>query len=415
MPTRACASVGVSSVPEVPGRPRDLVVVTETWPPEVNGVAMTLERLVVGLRQRGHRVRVVRPRQAGEARGSESLLDDETLVPGCPIPGYRGLRFGLPAARRLRAAWRADPPDAVHLVTEGPLGHSALRAARALGLPVLAGFHTDFETYARHYRLAWLAPLVEAILRRFHNRCDLNLIPTRALAEHLAGRGFVNLGLLARGVDTRLFHPARRSPELRAAWGAGPEDPVLMHVGRVAPEKDLDRVVEAFRAVRARRPRARLVFVGDGPSRARLERAYPDITFAGVQRGEDLASHYASADLFVFASLSETFGNVVTEAMASGLPILAFDHAAVHEHVVDRVHGRRVPVTGDRAGDTAAFVQAAVELAEGFRAQPRRREAMGEQARARAEELDWGAVVTRLEQYVEELLETRGAPAATNG
>ncbi|WP_019584139.1 glycosyltransferase family 1 protein [Thioalkalivibrio sp. ALE16] len=393
-----------------------LALVTETWPPEVNGVAHTLARLVEGMRERGHRVQVARPRQPGEVArpcgaGDESVACDHLLA-GLPLPGYSGLRMGLPARRRLQALWSEDRPDAVYIATEGPLGHAALRAARRLGIPVASGFHTHFDGYARYYGVGWLTPLVRAVLRRFHNRCDVTLAPTGALAHTLAAQGFQRVRVMARGVDTRRFTPARRSSRLRQQWGAATATPVVLYVGRLAPEKNLALVVDAFRAIQAARPDARLVVVGDGPSRTELERANPDAIFTGQQVGQALAQHYASADLFLFPSTSETFGNVVIEAMASGLPVLAFDSAAAHEHVTSGVSGARVPLTGTASEDAAAFVGAAGALAQ----DPEAWREMGRQARAHARGLDWVEVVAEFEsQCLGILKEGRDASPAMDG
>lgn len=337
----------------------DVALVTETYSPEVNGVAMTLGRLVSGLEQRGHRVRIVRPRQAHERSGP--LADGHLLTPGLPIPRYPELRFGLPAGTALRAAWRERRPDVVHIATEGPLGFSALAAARRLDIPVLSTFHTNFHAYSRHYGAGWLKRSIERYLRWFHNRTAATLVPTRELADELAALGFRAVGVLSRGVDTALFNPARRSDALRAAWGAGPEDPVCLVVGRLAPEKNLELAFAAFAALRTDQPRTRMVCVGDGPLAEALAHRHPETHFTGVRRGEDLAAHYASADLFLFPSLTETFGNVVGEALASGLPVIAFDHAAAGDLIGNGYNGLLAA-----PGDRTAFIAAARRLAAGL-------------------------------------------------
>jgi glycosyltransferase involved in cell wall biosynthesis len=329
--------------------------VTETYPPDVNGVALTVQSLEHGLRSLGHRVGLVRPEHAEECTRA---LGDVLLVESAPIPRYPGLRFGLPAGRRLTARWRAQRPDAIYVATEGPLGWSALRAARRLGIPAATGFHTRFDDYMGQYGAGFLSPWVFAWLRRFHNRGCATLVPTRELQAQLAGQGFRHVQRLGRAVDTRQFHPGWRDDALRSAWGLGANDLALLYVGRLAVEKNLPLLVRAFRAVQAREPAARLVVVGDGPERASLHALAPDAVFAGMQRGEALARHYASADLFVFPSRSETFGNVVLEAMASGLATVAFDYGAAREHVVDGVHGAAVPFA-----DEAAFIEATVRTA----------------------------------------------------
>lgn len=329
-------------------------IVTETYPPEINGVALTVQGLEQGLRERGHAVELVRPRQAGDpARGPAQ----ELLVPGLPLPRYPGLRFGLPCAGRLRAAWTRQRPDAIYVATEGPLGWSALRAARRLGIPAATGFHTRFDEYMRDYGAPWLGGVALDWMRRFHNGADATLVPTRELAEFLRARRFEDVVRLPRAVDTALFAPHRRSAALRREWGLGEDGLAAIYVGRIAPEKNLELAVRAFRALQAQRPQARFVWVGDGPSRERLQRDNPDFVFCGLQRGPALASHFASGDLFLFPSHSETFGNVTLEAMASGVPTVAFDYGAAHEHLRDGLDGAAIA-----DGDDAGFVAAAVRI-----------------------------------------------------
>jgi len=333
-------------------------IVTETYPPEVNGVALTVQGLEQQLRALGHRVDVVRPRQ----RGDTGPATHELLVRGIALPRYAGLQFGLPARRQLLDRWRREPPDALYVATEGPLGGSALAAARRLGIPVATGFHTRFDRYMRDYGLRWLAPLALAWMRRFHNRAGATLVPTRELAGWLAAHGFTSVRRLPRGVDTQLFHPCQCDPALRAAWGVATNGLAVVHVGRIAAEKNLDLLVRAFRRVQAARPDARLVWIGDGPLRPALEARHPDFVFCGVRRDEALARHFASGDLFLFPSRSETFGNVTLEAMASGVPTVAFDYGAAREHLRDGVHGAAVPDGGGEA-DEQAFIAAATWIA----------------------------------------------------
>lgn len=333
-----------------------IALVTETFPPEVNGVAMTIGRMADGLRRRGHAVQIIRPRQAADQGGDGQ---GHVLCKGVPIPQYNDLRFGLPAKGALSRLWSHLRPDLVHVVTEGPLGWSAMSAARKLKLPVTSDFHTNFHNYTAHYGVGWLAKPIARYLRRFHNRGTMTFVPTQALRRDLEGDGYHNVEVVARGVDTTLFDPARRSAELRARWGAGEADPVALYVGRLAPEKNLPLVLKAFAAVRERHPRAKLVFVGDGPERARLAEAHPEHVFAGMRTGEDLAAHYASGDVFLFGSLTETFGNVTLEALASGLGVASYAAAAAAELIRDGANGMLAP-----AGDEAAFVAAACRLVE---------------------------------------------------
>ena len=364
--------------------PLRIAVVTETHPPEVNGVAMTVQRLINGMRARGHRITVVRPRQ----QPRETPLADEWLVGGLPLPGYPGLRFGLPARGYLQRGWSALRPDAIHVVTEGPLGWSAIQAARRLGIPVSSGYHTNFDRYSRHYGAGILKPVIGRWLRHFHRSADATLVPTPGLAHSLAAQGIAGVGVVGRGVDTELFSPMRRDNTLRARWGVASDGLVVMNVGRLAPEKNLALVETAFRHIGAQESKARMVWVGDGPARASLARAHPDHHFAGARYGADLATHYASADLFLFPSLTETYGNVTVEAMASGLAVLAYDCAAAALLIRNDENG--CTVTED---DASAYIQAACRLA----GDTDLRERIGEAARRSVLPLAWEAVIADFE------------------
>jgi glycosyltransferase involved in cell wall biosynthesis len=380
-----------------------LSVVTETWPPEINGVALTLSRLVQGLCARNHQVQLIRPRQAraDEARSDPGF--EEVLMRGMPIPRYPELKLGLPGKGALVRAWTLQRPDLVHIATEGPLGWSALQAARRLRLPVTSDFRTNFHAYSQHYGVGWLKTPIVAYLRKFHNLTRCTMVPTQALRAELQAIGFQNVQVVARGVDTQLFNPARRSTELRAQWGAGPDTLVMLSVGRMAPEKNLDMTLRAYEAMRATGADVRLVLVGDGPQRAALQQRCPDAVFAGMRRGDDLAAHYASADLFGFPSLTETFGNVTIEALASGLPVLAFDTAAAGEWVNHGHNGWLLPVD-----DAAGFVQQAALLAR----EPARVRSATAHASAQVARLDWQQIAQQVEDI---FLRTSGWTGGATG
>jgi glycosyltransferase involved in cell wall biosynthesis len=364
-----------------------LVLVTETYAPEINGVAMTLGRLVDGLAARGHHLTIIRPRQRHESprhTTTQRLACRHVRLPGFPMPGYPQLRIGFPARWRLQQLWSLNRPDLVHVATEGPLGASAITAARALGLPVTSSFHTNFDQYTRDYRLGWIKPVVAAWLRRVHNRTLRTFVPTRDIHARLAADGYGNLRILSRGVDTTLYAPAWRDEALRASWGAGPDDPVILHVGRMAAEKNYPLLFRAFDAVKTVAPRAKLVLVGDGPMLATYQRQRPDAIFTGFYTGTNLARHYASGDLYLHASCTETFGNVVTEALASALAVGAFDYAAAHEFVRDGDNGLVAPV-----GNEGAFIANAVRLAQDVILRAK----LATAGRATAERLSWDTVV----------------------
>jgi len=368
-----------------------LVLVTETYSPEINGVAMTLGHLVDGLARRGHRITVVRPRQRQESprySTTQRVGCRQVRLPGVPIPGYPQLRLGLPAGHRLRQLWSLSRPDLVHVATEGPLGASAITVARRFGIPVTSSFHTNFDQYTRDYRIGWLKPVVSAWLRHVHNRTLRTFVPTHDLMARLKTERYANLRMLSRGVDTALFNPSRRDESLRAAWGAAPGDPVVVHVGRMAAEKNYPLLFRAFDAIKAAEPRARLVLVGDGPLLSFYQRRRPDAVFTGFYTGPNLARLYASGDIYLHASVTETFGNVITEALGSGLALGAFDYAAAHEFVRNEETGLLAPV-----GDETSFIEQAVRLAGNAALRAR----LSAAAPAAVNNRSWDAIVDRFE------------------
>jgi len=371
------------------GRELDICLVTETFPPEINGVAMTLGRLVSALATR-HRVTVVRPRQDADAHGTQAIDHGtwrEELRPGFMI-AKAGFRFGWPSGGYFKESWIRRRPDVVHIATEGPLGWSALRAAEKMGLVISSSFHTNFHDYSRYYGIGALHGMVSRYLRSFHNRAARTLVPSRDLLNNLETQGYRNLAMFGRGVDTALFTPARRDAHLRQSWGAEEHTLVLLHVGRVAPEKNMPLAFEAYRRILAQRPDARLVVVGDGPLRVAYAAAQGRVRFCGALVGEALARAYASADLFLFPSLSETFGNVALEAMASGLPAVAFDYAAPNRHIRHAWNGWLAPY-----GDAATFLA----MAESAAASAKTLRIFGERARTSALDVPWATVFQQFE------------------
>jgi UDP-2,3-diacylglucosamine pyrophosphatase LpxH/glycosyltransferase involved in cell wall biosynthesis len=365
-------------------------IVTDTFAPDVNGVAMTLGRLCDGLRRRGHLVHVIRTGEAG-GRG-------ETVAASVPLPGYKEVRVGLPGSFKLRKRWTKRRPDAIYVATESPLGISALKTANALEIPVATGFHTNFHQYMEQYRLGGLQPAAMAYLKKVHSRANLTMAPTRDVVDMLLREGFQNVRLLGRGVDTELFHPAKRDTALRASWGARDGSPVAIIVGRIAAEKNLPFAMECFRKMRERLPDLACVVVGDGPLREKLQGEHSFVHFAGVQTGEDLARHYASADILLFPSETETFGNVLLEGMASGLVTVSHDYAASGRHVAHDRNGLKAA-----RGDRGAY------LGECFAALHRwNDDAFRSDARATTESLGWEQVVESFENHLQEACDSRG-------
>ena len=368
-------------------------IVTDTFAPDVNGVAMTLGRLTEGMKRRGHRLHVIHT--------GEFAKPGETCSASIPLPGYKEVRVGLPEPFKLRTRWLKKRPDAIYVATESPLGKSALKAANALGIPVATGFHTNFHQYMEQYRMGGLQPVAMAYLRRFHQRADCTLTPSQEVVDKLVAEGFHNVYLLGRGVDTELYHPEKRCEALRAKWAASPGAPVAVMVGRVAAEKNFDLAIKAFEQMRQAVPDMRCVVVGDGPLREKLAEKHPWVSFTGVQLGEDLAKHYASADVLLFPSETETFGNVLLEAMASGLATVSYDYAAAALHVREEENGLKAS-----KGDAGGFIKNAV-AALSFRPNHPLRVA----ARETAETLGWDQVVGEFEFRLSEIAGIKPAKA----
>jgi len=375
--------------------PLRIAVVTETWPPEVNGVALTLSKLVQQLSLKQHAIQLIRPRQDKLDTASDQMGWSELLMRGLPIPRYPQLKLGLPSKKALIRAWTHKRPDVVHIATEGPLGWSALQAARVLRLPVTSDFRTNFHSYSQHYGVGWLSKPIASYLRKFHNRTLFTMVPTHALKNQLQGAGFDNLQVVARGVDTQLFHPSKRSGTLREQWQADETTTVLLSVGRLASEKNLDLVVNTYHTLRQSGRRVQLVFAGDGPYRSKLQTQCPDAIFTGMCTQTHLAVVYASADLLLFPSLTETFGNVTIEAMASGLAVIAYCHAAAGDLITTGING----ITID-PGDEDAFTKAVITS---LRNQSLIRN-LGSLAIITAKQQSWDEIVRRTEFIWREII-----------
>ncbi len=373
-----------------------LAYITETYPPEINGVSLTVDRTVRHLRGRGHTVDLIRPDQdrAASARPSAPKNEPELLTRGWRLPMYPDVQIGWARVAVLRQRLRQHRSMLVHLATPGPLAWAALVAARSEGVPVSSDFRTNFHLYSQHYRLGWFSPLVLAGLRYFHNRTQRTFVPTRDLHARLDGDGFERVCLVGRGVDGEQFHPGKRCRHLRASWQARDDDVVLLYVGRLAAEKNVELALQAYETVRACNPRTQMVVVGDGPMRATLQARHPHARFIGMQIGGELARCYASADLFLFPSLTDTFGNVTLEALASGLPVAAFNTAAAAEYLPCSGAGVVVPV-----GDAQAYRSAVCSLAGDLPLLT----TMRAYARASASTACWSRVLGTFEEHLMEL------------
>ncbi|MFK5922834.1 MAG: glycosyltransferase family 1 protein [Verrucomicrobiota bacterium] len=329
-----------------------ITFVTDTYAPQPNGVAMTLQLLVKQLRKSGKQVDVIRP-------GVLDCEEEGLKVPSVALPVYTDIRVGFPMRKTLQARWLKNRPDIIYVASGWTLGASAITAARNLKIPVVSGFHTNFQQYMSYYNASILERPTLRYLRRAYNRANCTFVSSADVVEQLHSEGFHNLELMPRGVDTQLFSPHKRDPMLRVKWGLRESAGLAgLYVGRMAAEKNLPLTVRTFTEIRHRIPDFQGIFIGEGPKLAKLKRQHPEFIYPGTKFGEELARHYASADLFVFSSETETFGNVTLEAMASGLCVLAYDYAAAQQHINNRVNGYSVPL-----GNEKVFIESALTAA----------------------------------------------------
>jgi glycosyltransferase involved in cell wall biosynthesis len=362
-----------------------VTLATETYFPQVNGVSRTLVELARYLRASGDRVQVIHPDY-----GSAVDCDQVHTVRSIALPFYRELHVPRPPFGSVHRAIDAFRPDIVHVATEATLGWSVLRFALRRRFPVVSSFHTNFDQYSRHYRVGWAKSLIWRYLRWFHNRTRETYVPSAAIIRQLEELGFERMVLWKRGVDSSLFRPDRPGRlEVRRRLGWTADDVVITYVSRIAGEKNVEYLADALAIVASRRPDVRILLVGDGPSRPLLEQRIGRFArFVGYQQGDDLADYYAASDIFAFTSLTETFGNVVLEAMASGLPVVALRAGGVGETVEPGATGALV----EPSEPPAQFASALLGLVE----QPEERRRMSREARIYALNQSWDSIMAGL-------------------
>jgi phosphatidylinositol alpha 1,6-mannosyltransferase len=359
-----------------------LALFTDTYPPQLNGVSRTLERLVSAVRARGGDARVYTTTDPEVTTASSDIW----RRPSIPFWAYPQLRLAPPVGGRIYddlLAWR---PTLIHAATPFGMGLTGRACALRLGVPLVTSYHTSFSEYARFYNLGMLSGLGWAFFRWFHNTGQRTYVPTRAIADELGRLGFARLAIWGRGIETQLFNPRYRSAAWRKRLGAGDDTLVVAYVGRLAAEKGLDVALRAMRSLAGDR---RIVFAlaGDGPYADYCRREAPsNATFTGRIVGEDLSAFYASADLFMFPSTTDTFGNVLLEAMASGLPVIGADVGPTRE-LLARGGGVMFP-----AGDAGALAEQILALAN----DPMRRHALAAAGVDAAQGFSWDRIFDAL-------------------
>lgn len=373
--------------------PKRIALFTGAYNHIADGVSRTLNRLVEHLEGQDAEVRVFAPTVEDPPVDHAGTL---LPVPSFALPGRSDYRVSRGLTRALRAELRAFDPTLFHIATPDYLGLEALLLGRRWKIPVVASYHTHFSSYARYYRLTLLERPIWWYLRWFYSKCQHVYVPSESMAEVLREHGIDRgLRLWQRGVDTTLFDPAQRSVAWRHRLGIGDDDVVVAFVSRLVVEKGLDVFIDVIERLRARGVPHRSLIVGDGPVREELAARLPDARFTGHLEGDDLARAYASSDVFLFPSDTETFGNVTLEAMASGLPAVCADATGSRSLVEHGTTGLLAP-----AGDAEAFTEHVARLVTDHGV----RRAMAARARERALSFAWDAVLARLNRYYDDVL-----------
>jgi glycosyltransferase involved in cell wall biosynthesis len=374
-----------------------IALFTETFLPKVDGIVTRLKHTVDHLQRNGNQVLVVSP--------DGGLTDYKGAkiygVSGFPLPLYPELKLALPRPA-IGQALDHFQPDLVHIVNPAVLGLSGLFYAKLKNLPLVASYHTHLPEYLQHYGLGMLEGLLWELLKAAHNQAALNLCTSTAMVQELSAHGIERTALWQRGVDTELFQPHLANQGMRSRLSQGhPDAPLLLYVGRLSAEKEIDRIKPVLESI----PNARLALVGDGPHRQELEKHFAGTPthFVGYLQGQELSSAFASADAFIFPSRTETLGLVLLEAMAAGCPVVAARSGGIPDIVTDGVNGYLFDPTDDRGAVTATHR---------LLANPAERETLRQNARHEAERWGWAAATRQLQNYYEKVVSDRWATAA---
>ncbi|BAZ52316.1 group 1 glycosyl transferase [Nostoc sp. NIES-4103] len=367
-----------------------IALFTETFLPKVDGIVTRLRHTVDHLQRNGNQVLVIAP-DGGitEHKGAKVYG-----VSGFPLPLYPELKMALPRPS-IGYALEEFQPDIIHVVNPAVLGLSGIFYSKILNIPLVASYHTHLPQYLQHYGLGMLEGLLWELLKAGHNQAVLNLCTSTAMMEELTAHGIERVQVWQRGVDTELFHPDLASMDMRSRLSQNhPEKPLLLYVGRLSAEKEIERIKPILEAI----PQARLALVGDGPHRQALEKHFAgtNTNFVGYLMGQELGSAFASADAFIFPSRTETLGLVLLEAMAAGCPVVAARSGGIPDIVTEGVNGYLF----DPTADIQDAIAATVSLLE----QKQERDMIRQNARREAERWGWAAATSQLQDYYQKVI-----------
>ena len=374
-----------------------IALFTETFLPKVDGIVTRLSHTVDHLQRLGNQVLVISP-DGGLTEYKGAKIHG---IPGFPLPLYPELKLALPRPS-MRQVLETFQPDLIHLVNPAVLGLGGLYYAKSLDVPLVASYHTHLPKYLEHYGLGMLEGVLWELLKAVHNQAQVNLCTSTAMQEALTSHGIERVAVWQKGVDTELFQPSLGTLEMRSHLTQGhPESPLLLYVGRLSAEKEIDRIKPVLQSI----PGARLALVGDGPYRQELEKHFADTPtfFVGYMTGQTLAAAFASADAFVFPSRTETLGLVLLEAMAAGCPVIAANAGGIPDIVSDGVNGYLFDPQeeGGAIAATQRLLSHADECAT-----------LRQNARIEAERWGWAAATRQLQGFYQAVLEERSLPTA---
>ncbi len=368
-----------------------IAYLSESLPPNTDGVSHTLVQISHYLESEDLEYTFLSPFKPDN---THFLYNRVRKVKSFPFPMYSAYRVSFPLFDNLTTYLDGFAPDIIHITSPTPLCHYGIRYAKKREIPVVSTYHTHFPSYLKYYNLHWFEKIGWGILRWFYNQCDQTYVPSESIVEELKEHGIHNTMHLPHGIDTEKFHPSYRNDLLRASVNA--EDiPILLFVGRLVKEKDLDDLIQVNRLLQERGVQFKQVFVGDGPMSDELKKALPDAHFTGTLNGDLLSSWYASADIFVFPSTTETFGLVVQEAFSSGVPVIGVKSGGVRNLIKDGVNGYLV--TPNVPEEFADQVQRLIESEQ-------LRDNLGEMARKKVLERSWDNVNAQMLESYENLI-----------
>lgn len=397
-----------------------IALFTETFLPQVNGVVRTIEKIVLHLEKHGHEVKLF---AIGE--GEKYYSNTEVIrLEGVPFSFYKELYIVKPEDKFLGKLSENDisqtplaalqalipskhsvvekaladfKPDLIHLATPVTLGAIGIYYVEKLKLPCLSTYHTDLAAYAPMYQVPYMEEFVNAATKMIYSRTNRILVPSRSSQKQLRKIGLKNIGIFSRGVDHELFHPKKANKDVLKKYGLDPSAITITYVGRLADEKSLPELITSFKDLKKNYPQIQLLLIGEGPARQNLEsslRGTDGFAFAGLKKGEELAELFASADIFAFPSKTETFGQVVQEAMASGLPVVGFDSPGVRDLIQDSF-------TGYLADDQDSFTKSIEKLFD-----IELRQKMSTKAREFAETRSWELILNGLLEEYNDLIKS---------